>query len=446
MRQYQYSDCHTDWVKIQDCPSGSTCSGGSCSAVNQCTSQWLGSYQCSGNYRQQLWQNSDCSTTWINQEYCPGGCSGSTCYQQQCPSCSGASSWSSCLGNQQTRINYRCDSTTSYTCQSFTEYQFCSQPCQLDVDVSTPSSVRVGEDVIARVRIENDGSSGTYTTVDAWVCRNDWSDCREMNCDGYTDKVVYVSGDSSVDVICKREATESGYHRIKASVSGCGVEPTRYSDWFNVLPRPDPICSPHYLNEFRCVGDNKQQKYARQDCSIDWLTTEVCAAGCSNGKCNAAPEPAKGGTPLISLASRYKITACEPQQFTFDIVNIGKASDTFKLTDSGDAADWVNFAESVTLDKDEHKTITAYVNVPCGKGSEHSLTITAYNGDKHSATTILDISQSGYTGWFVLGAVDWYAVALVVLVFLILLGLLLLLLWLLRGRRCRGRRCRDEHF
>jgi hypothetical protein len=305
--------------------------------------------------------------------------------------------------------------------------------------------VRVGEDIIARVRIENDGSSGAYTTVNAWVCRSDWSDCREMNCDGYRDKVVYVSGGSSVDVICKREATESGYHRIQAKVSGCGVEPTRYSDWFNVLPRPEPICSPHYLNEVRCVGDNKQQKYVRSDCSIDWLTTEVCQYGCSNNKCNPAPELAKG-TPLISLASKYKITACEPQQFTFDIVNIGKASDTFKLIDSGDAADWVSFTESVTLDKDERKTIIAYVNVPCGKGSEHMLTITAYNGGKHSATTVLDVSQPAvsWTGWFVLPAIDWWAVALVALVFLILVALLFLLLWLLSRKGCR--RCRDEHF
>jgi hypothetical protein len=307
----------------------------------------------------------------------------------------------------------------------------------------------VGQDIIARVQIENDGSSGVYTTVNALVCKNDWSDCREMTCDGYRDNVVYVGGDDTVDVICKREATESGFHRIKASVSGCGVEPTRYSEWFNVLPQSEQICSPHYLNEFRCVGDNKQQKYQRQDCSIDWLTTEVCAAGCSNEKCNVA----NGGTLLISLASKYKITACEPQEFTFDIVNIGKARDTFKLTDSGDAADWVSFTDSVTLDKDERQTITAYVNVPCGKGSEHTLTITAYNGDKQSATTTLDISHPGsWTGWFVMGTVDWYIVGLAVLIFLILLALLLLLLWLQRGgrrggrSRSRSRWCMDEHF
>src|SRR6058998_1829376 len=41
----------------------------------------------------------------------------------QCPT---PSSWTLCNNVSQQRINYRCDSSTNYMCQEFTEFQSCT--------------------------------------------------------------------------------------------------------------------------------------------------------------------------------------------------------------------------------------------------------------------------------------------------------------------------------
>lgn len=44
-----------------------------------CKVQGLAEYRCSGSIRQQLFRNSDCSTTWVYQQYCPDGCEKGLC-------------------------------------------------------------------------------------------------------------------------------------------------------------------------------------------------------------------------------------------------------------------------------------------------------------------------------------------------------------------------------
>jgi hypothetical protein len=43
----------------------------------------------------------------------------------QCPTCSNPSAWSECANGKKFRNNYKCDSTTNYQCQSFTETENC---------------------------------------------------------------------------------------------------------------------------------------------------------------------------------------------------------------------------------------------------------------------------------------------------------------------------------
>lgn len=42
-----------------------------------------------------------------------------------CPTCPQPSAWSDCIDNKQTRTNYKCDATTNYICQSYTETTDC---------------------------------------------------------------------------------------------------------------------------------------------------------------------------------------------------------------------------------------------------------------------------------------------------------------------------------
>ena len=67
---------------------GDTCTYPQCSYVNgadieiwgyPCTPGYLDEYRCSGNYRQRKFQYADCSTVWINYEYCDYGCSNGRC-------------------------------------------------------------------------------------------------------------------------------------------------------------------------------------------------------------------------------------------------------------------------------------------------------------------------------------------------------------------------------
>jgi PGF-pre-PGF domain-containing protein len=45
---------------------------------------------------------------------------------QQCPTCNPCTAWSDCLSNNQTRTCYKCDVSTAYKCQSYSETRDCS--------------------------------------------------------------------------------------------------------------------------------------------------------------------------------------------------------------------------------------------------------------------------------------------------------------------------------
>jgi hypothetical protein len=44
-----------------------------------CQNKYLNEYRCSGSWLQRKYQYTDCSTIWVNSEYCSSGCSGSSC-------------------------------------------------------------------------------------------------------------------------------------------------------------------------------------------------------------------------------------------------------------------------------------------------------------------------------------------------------------------------------
>lgn len=58
--------------------SGTTTTVGE-SVSGECKVEPLAEFRCNGSIRQQLYRNSDCSTTWAYSQYCPDGCSGGLC-------------------------------------------------------------------------------------------------------------------------------------------------------------------------------------------------------------------------------------------------------------------------------------------------------------------------------------------------------------------------------
>jgi len=79
----------------------------------------------------------------------------------RCPTCSGLSDWSSCQSGQQTRTNYKCDSTTNYQCQPITEQQACSITYSASIFVN-PINTSVSRDGNFTVNIMINSSKEIY--------------------------------------------------------------------------------------------------------------------------------------------------------------------------------------------------------------------------------------------------------------------------------------------
>jgi len=91
----------------------------------------------------------------------PGGGGGSSSFGGgglSCPTCPNATSWSTCTSSKQTRTAYRCNATTNYTCQSYTESQSCTVPAKpttniTETDAST--AISSAESAIADAKAQD---------------------------------------------------------------------------------------------------------------------------------------------------------------------------------------------------------------------------------------------------------------------------------------------------
>lgn len=101
-----------------------------------CAGGVIRDYFCGGSWNGQNWSSINCAHggyDCISFGY--ASCSDGACVSSQiCPACSSPSAWSACVSNNQTRANYRCDSTTGYQCQSYFE----SQSCTSGTDITPP--------------------------------------------------------------------------------------------------------------------------------------------------------------------------------------------------------------------------------------------------------------------------------------------------------------------
>lgn len=322
------------WVSIgecyQSCASGYTCQAGYCIKVTTttlptCSPRYLDEFKCYGNWVQRKYLFSDCSTAWVNWEYCIYGCSEGAC--SWVPKCKeGYLDNFRCNGNWVQREYMYSDCSTSWRNLEYCEYGCSSGICmpkpedKISLSISVPSFL-THEDVTATIKITNPGSIGNYIDFGAWVCKSD-SHCIPMSCGGRYDPIVYVPAYSTRTLTCTARVGEEGNYKIKVSYSGFGKTGVVYSQTFWVEMR-ETKCIAEFLNESKCSGNWRLQLYRYSDCSTAWVYVEYCAAGCSEGAC--LPKVTTTTLPEEKVEEkREKVPftglVVWPEQFTFAVL------------------------------------------------------------------------------------------------------------------------------
>lgn len=135
------------------------------------------------------------------------------------------------------------------------------------------------------------------------------------------------------------------------------------------------------------------------------------------------------GIPLIGIKPEYQVNDCESNEIKFQVTNTGGVSDTFTLIIEGQASKWITgIPETISLQPNERRTINAYANIPCGTNEGYySLTVTAKDAQKYSATTNLHVVKGWKwpifpTGWFlgITGTLFWLPWALLFILIVLL--------------------------
>jgi hypothetical protein len=312
--------------------------------------------------------------------------------------------------------------------------------------VTTPTDVNLNDNIHTTISFYNYGDVGANINFVASFCRDYYydptynydSNCQRMSCSTYDYNYVNIPGHSTRTVECSITANEIFQHKIKVDYYGCGDSTsTIYSSTFYVGDRPG--CTAGFLNNFQCLESWKQQLYQNSDCRTEWKNVLYCDKGCSGNQCS---DVSNNGVPEITLDDKYTVEKCKTNKLTFYLSNRGKGSDSFDLTFSGSAGDWIEPVSKITLEPDETRAVTVYASVPCSAEGDNDLKITATDGDKSSNVTLLSVVGSRFliTGWATLSTVAFW-----VLVALLIAGLVLIVLYFLfwawpkgRGRGRRG--------
>jgi len=189
---------------------------------DSCEAKYLDAYNCNGNYRQRLYQDASCNLVWKNLEYCSLGCSAGSC-------------------------------TAPKTC---------------DVQIN---NINIVNDKI-NFDLKNNGNSDTRIYYTIYV-----------NSYKVVNNVIDIAKGESLR-IHRDYNFKYGDNKVKIEAwASCGdVEGeivNHYVDYDYAR------CSPRYFNEFRCNGDDLQQRYMDSSCDLTWKAVKVCDYGCSNNRC-----------------------------------------------------------------------------------------------------------------------------------------------------------------
>jgi len=296
--QCSYTVTNSRWISADSCytscSSGYTCQSGVCISNQPCTEGYTGNYRCYDDWIQKEYQNSNCDTTWVFYNYCSDGCSGTSCVHPSWCKADYLDEYR-CSGDWRQREYQYSDCRTEWLnwehCSGYCHDDSCryEEPCNVNVDVTTPDDARVGETLTATVTVRNTGDRGCYVNLDAYVCKVD-PYCYHMTCNGeYGDPRVYVYGHETYTLSCTAKLNDKDTYEVKVVYSGCDGSGTVYSERFRVEEPAKPKCTAQFFEDYRCVEKWRQQLYKYSNCDTTWVTLEVCSYGCSDGKCLPSP-------------------------------------------------------------------------------------------------------------------------------------------------------------
>ena len=283
---------------------------GSIVFAQYCVPGFQNSYQCSGNWQEQLYINPDCSTYWSNVQYCSNGC-----------------------------YNGFCSGVTQST-----------SGCSVSASMTSPSTIQSGGIASTTILFTNTGGTGGTVNVNAMLCRSDGTNCFNIGCSSSS---VYVPANSVAYDVCSTgnfgnygynypyysynypyygtnypySGTNypyygtssspyyySGSFRIKVDMNGCNLATTMYTSIFQV--QPYQYCTPGITSNYQCSGNVRQVQYQNSDCSTSWTNLETCPNGCSSGTCTAATS-----TSTSTSVSTVTMTVTQ-QTFPFSFADI----------------------------------------------------------------------------------------------------------------------------
>lgn len=280
---YLYGDCTTS-SNSQYCSYG--CSNGMCnsapsytstytSTYTGCTPQYTGNYQCSGNELQQQYQNSDCSTTWQNVQYCSNGCFNNN----QCASQSTTTTFTTTT----TSLIQQCvlHQTGAYQCngnQQQAQYQYPDCSFQWVTQINCQNGCSNGFCV---------GSTSTSTSTTTYTSTVTTTYQNYINNYPYPYQVPYN--------YYYQYYPQYPYYQY----------PTYTSTYY-----PAHQCTSGTMNNYECSGNVRQVQYQNSDCSTYWQTVETCQYGCSNGVCLQGQSSATV-TTTVTLQPSYNMSGLE---------------------------------------------------------------------------------------------------------------------------------------
>jgi len=145
------------------------------------------------------------------------------------------------------------------------------------------------------------------------------------------------------------------------------------------------------------------------------------------------------GQPLLSVKSQYEAKRCEINNFNFDLMNVGRARESFTIWASGPAKDWVHFSpDTISVEGGERVSVNGVAAIPCStKIGDYTFTINAKDKTTASQTTLLKVvdgrSLIGMLIFPEFSPTEIYIIGLLVLI-LVLFLVIGYILWKRNGR------------
>jgi uncharacterized membrane protein len=136
----------------------------------------------------------------------------------------------------------------------------------------------------------------------------------------------------------------------------------------------------------------------------------------------------QAGIPYVEINPEFVVESCKKKKISFDLVNKGKVSDTFAISVSGIGAEWItDVPETVTLNPDERKTITAYVSAPCdAEEGYYEFTVKARDSIEYYTTSSIRVIRAWRfptlpTGMFVWSSLWLWILIILFIIFVVIL-------------------------